>query len=73
MRKSKHHEYDQAYNTQAVVNADGSQLILAMTVSQTPSEQPTFHTIVDKLTDRVGQPTTILANAGYGDGPTIEA
>ena len=42
MRKSKHHEYRQAYNPLAVVCADGSQPILATSLATTPSDQPTF-------------------------------
>ena len=42
MRKSKAHEYRQAYNAQAVVCAEGSQLILATNMATTPSDQPTF-------------------------------
>ena len=34
MRKSKHHEYRQAYNAQAAVDAGGSQLIVGARVSQ---------------------------------------
>ncbi len=42
MRKSKAHEYRQAYNAQAVVCAEGTQLILATNMATTPSDQPTF-------------------------------
>jgi transposase len=41
MRKSKAHEYRQAYNAQAVVCAEGSQLILSTNMATTPSDQPT--------------------------------
>jgi hypothetical protein len=39
MRKSKNHEYRQAYNAQAVVDAGGSQLILGARVSQCASDR----------------------------------
>jgi transposase len=39
MRKSKPHEYRQAYNAQAVVDAAGSQLILGTRVSQCASDR----------------------------------
>jgi hypothetical protein len=42
MRKSKAHEYRQAYNAQVVVCAEGIQLILATNMATTPSDQPTF-------------------------------
>ena len=41
MRKSKAHEYRQVYNAQAVVCAEGSQLILATNMATTPTDQPT--------------------------------
>jgi hypothetical protein len=41
MHKSKHHEYRQAYNAQAVVCAEGAQLIVATNMATTPSDQPT--------------------------------
>src|SRR4051812_12633029 len=41
MRKCEAHEYRQAYNAQAVVCAEGSQLILATNMATAPSDQPT--------------------------------
>lgn len=65
MRKSKRHEYRQAYNAQAVVDADGSQLVLTAGVSQSPSDAPTFEATIDRLCDEVGRPATVLADSGY--------
>jgi transposase len=73
MRKSKRHEYRQAYNAQAVVDADGSQLVLTTDVGQTPSDQPLFQSIIDGLMDRVGKPTTVLGDAGYASGEAVKA
>ena len=39
MRKSKRHEYRQAYNAQAVVDADGSQLVLGGRVSTNANDR----------------------------------
>ena len=39
MRKSKHHEYRQAYNAQAAVDAGGSQLIVGARISQCASDR----------------------------------
>ena len=72
MRKSKHDPYFQAYNGQAVVDADGSQLILVTDVLQTPSDQPGFASLIDQLSDEDEVPTTVLADAGYGDGQAVE-
>src|SRR5512146_2791231 len=38
MRKSRRDSYEQAYNAQAVVDSDGSQLVLATDVIRTPSD-----------------------------------
>ena len=71
MRKSKRHEYRQAYNAQAVVDADGSQLVLTSDVSQNASDAPTFRETIDRLCHAVGQPTTILGDAGYANGEAV--
>jgi len=73
MRKSKHHEYRQAYNAQAVVCAEGTQLILATEVSVTPSDQPTFVATIAAMQTAIGLPKTVLADAGFASGPAIAA
>jgi len=73
MRKSVRHEYRQAYNAQAVVDADGSQLVLTTDVGQTPSDQPLFLSIIERLIEEVEKPTTILADAGYAQRKAVEA
>ena len=71
MRKSKSDPYFQAYNGQAVVDAHGSQLILATDILQTPSDQPGFAHIMEQVSNEVALPSTVLANAGYGDGEAV--
>lgn len=71
MRKSKHHEYRQAYNAQAVVCAEGSQLILATNMATTPSDQPTFAATVLAMEKTVGLPLTVLADAGFASGAAV--
>ena len=71
MRTSKRHEYRQAYNAQAVVDADGSQLVLTSHVSQNASDAPTFRETIDRLCHEVGQPTTILGDSGYANGDAV--
>lgn len=73
MRKSTRHEYRQAYNAQAVVDADGSQLVLAADVGQTPSDQPMFEPTIATLIETVGSPTTVLGDAGYASGEAVAA
>ena len=73
MRKSKHHEYRQAYNAQAVVCAEGTQLILATNMATTPSDQPTFAATILAMENTIGLPRTVLADAGYASGPAVAA
>lgn len=71
MRKSKAHEYRQAYNAQAVVCAEGSQLILATSMATTPSDQPTFAATILAMEQTVGLPQAVLADAGYASGEAV--
>ena len=73
MRKSKRHEYRQAYNAQAVVDADGSQLVLMTNVAQTPSDAPTFEATIAGLCETIGRPTTVLGDAGFASGEAVAA
>lgn len=73
MRKSDAHEYRQAYNAQAVVCAEGSQLILAGDVVTTPSDQPTFAQTILAMENTIGLPKTVLADAGYASGDAVAA
>jgi hypothetical protein len=71
MRKSKAHEYRQAYNAQAVVCAEGSQLILATNMATTPSDQPTFAATILGMAKTIGLPSTVLADAGFADREAV--
>jgi len=71
MRKSSRHEFRQAYNAQAVVDADGSQLVLSANVAQTLSDTPTFVETIATLCDTLGQPETILGDAGFASGEAV--
>jgi transposase len=71
MRKSRRHEFRQAYNVQAVVDADGSQLVLTTNVAQTPSDGPTFEETIIQLCDQIGQPETVLGDAGFANGDAV--
>jgi len=65
MRKSTRHEYRQAYNAQAIVDADGSALILDTNVVATSNDRHEFDALVGHLCDNVATPATLLADAGY--------
>ncbi len=72
MRKSARHEYRQAYNAQAIVDADGSQLVLGSDVYATTNDRAGFDGIIDALCEDVGTPDTLLADAGYASGEIVE-
>ena len=71
MRRSDAHEYRQAYNAQAVVCAEGSQLILATGVVATPADAPSFTATILGMAQTVGLPPTVLADTGFASGPAV--
>ncbi len=72
MRKSKRDSYQQAYNAQAVVDADGSQLILATEVLSTPSDANQLEPAVEAVAKSVGTVDAALADGGYVNVKAIE-
>jgi hypothetical protein len=73
MRNSKNHEYRQAYNAQAVVDAEGSQLILCARVSQCASDRNELVASIEAIPAAVGRPETALADNGYANGAEVES
>jgi len=65
MRKSHHDSYEQAYNAQAVVDADGSQLVVATDVLQTPADSNQLRAAVHGVAAAVGTVQRVLADGGY--------
>jgi transposase len=73
MRKSKNHEYRQAYNAQATVDAAGSQLILGARVSQCASDRGELGANIAAVPAELGQPVMALADNGYANGDEVES
>jgi transposase len=71
MRRSEAHEYRQAYNAQAVVCAEGTQLILATDVVATSADAPSFAATILAMEQTVGLPRTVLADAGFASGEAV--
>lgn len=65
MRKSKRHGFEQSYNAQAVVDADGSQLVLHARVVQAAVDNGELVADVNGIPERLGKPTAVLADSGY--------
>ena len=71
MRQNRRSEYRQAFNAQAGVDADGSQMILGTGVSQSASDKNELVPIVDIVTENAGKPSTALADTGYANGEAV--
>jgi len=65
MRKNKRSSYEQAYNAQAVVDADGSQLVLSARVSQCASDRNELVPDIEAIPESIGCPEIVLADNGY--------
>jgi transposase len=65
MRKSKRSSYEQGYNAQAVVDAEGSQLVLATRVSRCAADQRELGKNIQSVSATVGRPARVLADSGY--------
>jgi transposase len=65
MRKNKRSEYLQAYNAQAAVDAEGSQLILGCHVSTCASDSNELMGCVGDVAAEVGRVENVLADSGY--------
>jgi transposase len=72
MRRSKREGYEQAYNGQAVVDADGSQLVLGARVTQCASDSNELMADVRMVPESVGKVTAVLADSGYANGAEVE-
>ncbi len=73
MRKSTAHEYRQAYNAQAVVDAGGSQLILGARVSNCASDRNELVADIAAVPAALGRPGMVLADNGYATGDEVAA
>jgi hypothetical protein len=73
MRRSDAHEYRQAYNAQAIVCADGTQLVLATNLVATSADAPSFAATVLSMEKTIGLPSIVLADTGYASGPAVTA
>jgi hypothetical protein len=71
MRKSKRSEYRQAFNAQAVVDADGSQLIVGHAVSQCASDRNELAADIASIPDALGTPSQVLADNGFANGDDV--
>jgi transposase len=72
MRKSRRDGWQQAYNAQIVVDADGSQLILGEYVIQTPSDANELEPALASIGEQAAEVSRVLADAGYVNADAIQ-
>jgi hypothetical protein len=72
MRKNKRSEYIQGYNAQATVDADGSQLIVGVRVSQCASDRNELEADVRSIPEEIGKAETVLADNGYASEDEVK-
>lgn len=65
MRKNRRSGYEQSYNAQATVDADGSQLVLGQHVSTCASDANELKPALKSVHPSVGKPKRGLADSGY--------
>ena len=73
MRRSMREGFQQAYNAQACVDAEGSLLVLSARISQCASDVHELAPTLAEVPREVGEVTKALADKGYGSGKDIEA
>ena len=67
MRRNQRAEYRQAYNAQAVVDAEGTQLVVGQRVSQSASDSGELGADLAAVPEELGQPQAVLADNGYAN------
>ena len=72
MRKSKWVGFQQAYNAWPVVDAEGTQLVLATDVLRTPSDANQLEAGVTGVPECVGEGEGVLADGGFVNADAIE-
>ena len=72
MRPSKNSSYIQAYNPQAVVDADGTQLVVGARVSVCGNDKNELEEDLATVPESLGQPERVLVDNGYENMDQIE-
>jgi len=72
MRKGKREGYTQSDNAQAIVDAEGSLLIVGQRVSTCAADVGETEADLAAIPPSLGTPTAALADCGYADKATIE-
>ena len=73
MRKSARSAYTQSLNCQISVDADGSGLIVGEHTTQSAGDVNELKSAIKVIPESLGQPTRVLADAGYLNGKAISS
>ncbi len=73
MRKSRNEAFEQSYNAQAAMDAEGSALVLSARVSVCASDSGELEGDVRAIPAEVGRVRAVLADTGYANGEQVEA
>jgi hypothetical protein len=72
MRKNARSSYTQSLNCQISTDADGSNLIVGQHTTQSASDLNQLVPAMESIPSSLGQPSRVLADAGYLNGKAIE-
>jgi transposase len=73
MRKSRRSEYTQSYNAQAVVDAEGTMLVLGACVTNRTCDANELVVDLASIPNEVGTPTRVLADNGFANEKPVKA
>lgn len=71
MRRSRNEAYEQCYNAQAAVCAEGSQLIVGVRVSQCAADSHELEPTLAAIDPKVGTPKRVLVDSGFRDSASF--
>ncbi|CAB4244001.1 transposase [Methylacidimicrobium sp. AP8] len=73
MRKSRNEAFEQSYNAQAAVDAEGSALVLSARVSVCANDAGELEADVRAIPTEAGRVRAVLVDTGYANGEQVEA
>lgn len=73
MRKNNRSEYFQGYNAQAVVDAEGTMLVVASRVTNNSSDADELAIDIAAIAAALGKPMTVLADRGFASEKPVQA
>jgi transposase len=72
MKASNSKAFEQSYNAQAAVDAEGSYLILGQRVTCNGNDKKELEPTVESVDERIRQPNEVLADSGYFSEDAVE-